>query len=269
MPLRLRRRGERTSTHEQQARDDIARLTASRRAIAEAYEVERRRIERDLHDGTQQHLVAALMLLGEAQLSPALTADPALGDLVAQAKSAVAQGLDSLRVTVRGIHPRTLTDLGLEAALREAAGASPAPVAVVCPHPLPQLPASLLAAAYFFACEVMTNAAKHAPGAPVSVLLAADQHLHVSVVDEGPGGARVVDGHGLAGMRERLAAFGGTLDVASPAGGPTQVRATFPLLLDAGQSALAPPEAGAPTTTGAHPAAASAPTSPTAPKDPA
>lgn len=221
-----------------QAARRIAELTASRRVIVDAYEVERRRIERDLHDGTQQYLVAAAMKLGEAQLSPAVAADPQLRALLSQAQSAIGQGLNALRTTVRGIHPQILTQQGLAAALHDVAVAAASPVRIVCPHPLPVLPEGVLAAGYFFACEAIANATKYAPGAPITVLLAADDRLRVSVVDAGPGGARMVAGHGLAGMRERLAAVGGELTLSSPPGGPTQVAASLPLLLHRGESAV-------------------------------
>ena len=229
------------TSHEALASRRIAELTASRREIVTAYEVERRRIERDLHDGAQQQLVVGLMKLGEAQLSPAVTADPALANLLGEAKAAIAGGLDSLRTTVHGIHPRVLTDLGLEAALRDAvdrADGIGGTVRVVCPHPLPVLPEGVLAAAYFFALEAMTNALKHAPGAQVTVLLTVDESLRVCVVDTGSGGARLRPGHGLAGMRERLAAFGGDLLLSSPPGGPTRVAARLPLLLARGESGI-------------------------------
>lgn len=217
----------------------IAALTASRRVIVDAYEVERRRIERDLHDGTQQYLVAAAMKLGEARLAPAVAQDPALARLLAEAQDALARGLDALRATVRGIHPQVLVEQGLAAALADVARASATPVRIVCPHRLPALPAGVLAASYFFACEAIANATKYAPGAPITVLLGTDSHLRVSVVDAGPGGARLVPGHGLSGMRERLAAFGGELTISSPLGGPTQVVAAVPLLLHRGEPGLA------------------------------
>ncbi|MFT3875072.1 MAG: histidine kinase [Propioniciclava sp.] len=220
---------------EQDAARQIAALTASRRVIVDAYEVERRRIERDLHDGTQQYLVAALMKLGEARMAPSVAADPWLGRLLAEAQDALGRGLDSLRATVRGIHPQVLVEQGLEAALADVAQGAASPVRIVCPHPLPSLPEGVLATGYFFACEAIANATKYAPGAPITVLLATDTHLRVSVVDAGPGGARLVPGHGLAGMRERLAAFGGDVTISSPAGGPTQVVATVPLLLHRGE----------------------------------
>ena len=217
----------------------VAELTASRRVIVDAYEIERRRIERDLHDGTQQYLVAAAMMLGEARTSTGVAADPQLAELLGQAQQALAKGLDALRATVRGIHPQVLVERGLAAALADVAQASAAEVRIVCPHPLPRLPEGVLAASYFFACEAIANAAKHAPGALVTVLLTTDSHLRVSVVDAGPGGALLRPGHGLAGMRERLAAFGGALTISSPPGGPTQVVASLPLLLNRGEPGVA------------------------------
>ncbi|VEI14919.1 Redox sensor histidine kinase response regulator devS [Actinomyces viscosus] len=183
------------------------------------------------------------MKLGEAQLSPAVTADPALAGLLDEAKAAVAGGLDSLRTTVRGIHPQVLTDLGLAAAVHDAADRADGTgrtVRVVCPHPLPTMPEGVIAAAYFFALEAMTNALKYAPGAEVTILLTVDKILRVCVVDTGPGGARLQPGHGLVGMRERLAAFGGELLLSSPPGGPTQVAAHLPLLLVRGESGIGP-----------------------------
>ncbi|WP_296139456.1 sensor histidine kinase [uncultured Tessaracoccus sp.] len=239
-PFRSRRRRD-AESHEAAAARRIAELTESRRVIVDAYEVERRRIERDLHDGAQQYLVAALMQLGEARLSPALDDDPQLAHLLAETQATVQAGLDALRATVRGIHPQALVELGLEAALDDVAASVDDDVRIICPNPLPTLPEGVLAAAYFFAVEAITNARKHAPGAPVTVLLVADQDLRVSCVDHGPGGARVVDGHGLAGMRERLAAFGGEVTISSPDGGPTQVAATIPLLLDRGAPGVAIP----------------------------
>lgn len=241
-PFRRRAQGEsvsRASSHEAEAARRIEELTASRRVIVDAYEVERRRIERDLHDGAQQYLVAAMMQLGQARLSPSLEHDPELASCLAAALSTLQQGLDALRATVRGIHPQALVELGLEAALTDVAEAAVDDVRIVCPNPLPKLAEGVLAAGYFFAVEAITNARKHAPGAPVTVLLIADQDLRVSVVDHGPGGARIVEGRGLAGMKERLAAFGGRLSVLSPDGGPTQVAAAIPLLLHRGEGSLA------------------------------
>ncbi|QPK79492.1 sensor histidine kinase [Corynebacterium lizhenjunii] len=220
-----------TRSNEARQAEIIAQLTASRRAIADAYEVERARIERDLHDGAQQYLVAASIKLGEAQL----TATGPTAELIAAAKDNIDAGLRALRTTVHGIHPQVLADHGLVAALADAAFPN---VRIHAPHPLPQLSPSVLAAGYFFATEAVTNALKYAPDAPVSVLVTADAALHITVVDEGPGGAHLIPGHGLAGMAQRLEAFGGSVEVSSPNGGPTRVAGSIPLLLERGETAV-------------------------------
>lgn len=235
------RRRRRIESNEAEAARRIAELTDSRRTIVEAYEVERRRIERDLHDGAQQYLVAAAMKLGEAQLSPVLAGDPGAAQLLRDAATAIQEGLLALRRTIQGIHPQLLAQQGLVSALEEVAATAANRVRIVAPHPLPELPEGVLAVGYFLACEAIGNAAKYAPGAEVSVLLASDRHLLVSVVDSGPGGATFIPGHGLAGMRERLAAVGGRLELSSPTGGPTQVSATIPLLLARGESGVVLP----------------------------
>lgn len=222
----------------------VSELTESRREIVAAFEIERRRIERDLHDGAQQYLVTASMDVGEADL----TLDSAVMDgtvdpekmrevrrLLAKAQDDAEAALRALRHTVAGIHPKVLSDLGLESAVRDLAAASPLEVTVRCPHGLPAMTEGVIAAGYFMVSEALTNTAKHAPGARVSILLAADADLHISVIDDGPGGAVVLPDHGLAGMRERLAAFGGTFTVSSPPGGPTTVIAQIPLLLRRGE----------------------------------
>lgn len=225
---------------------EIAQLTDSRREIVSAFEIERRRIERNLHDGAQQHLVASGMAIGEAQflvdMADAEGLPEALADLPGVLSRALAMNeaaLKALRETVNEIHPKVLSDLGLERAVRSAAERCATPVRVIVPHPLPDMPEGVMAAAYFMASEALTNVAKYAPGSRVTLLLAADTDLKVSVVDDGPGGAEIKPGHGLAGLRERLAAFGGNLTVNSPVGGPTAVVGTIPLLLRRGETAIA------------------------------
>ena len=207
----------------------------SRRVIVKAFEIERRRIERDLHDGAQQHLVSATMKLGEASLllEQGGTADGlgVLAPLLEDAHRDAEQALRTLRDTVSGIHPQVLTDLGLLAAVTDMAERSGVKVIVRSPHWLPEIPEEVAAVAWFFCSEALTNIAKHAPGASATLLLGADKDLHVSVMDDGPGGANLRDGGGLVGMRERLAAFGGSMGLASPAGGPTTLSARIPLLL--------------------------------------
>lgn len=222
---------------------EISNLTESRREIVQAFEIERRRIERDLHDGTQQHLVASGMAIGEAVFMVETAGDlpEALADLpgvLARALNSNETALKTLRDTVNQIHPKVLSDLGLERAIRDAAERSSANARVLVPHPLPKLPEGVMAAAYFLVTESLTNLVKYAPNSAATVLLAADESLKVSVVDDGPGGAEIIPGGGLAGLKERLAAFGGTLSVHSPIGGPTTVAGSIPLLLRRGESGI-------------------------------
>lgn len=202
----------------------------SRRVIVAAFEIERRRIERDLHDGTQQYLVAATMKLGEAGLmleqnigGPDVS-EP-VASLVEGAHQDALGALRTLRATVSGIHPQMLSDLGLHAAVTDLADRSGVNVMVRCPHRLPNMPEEVAAVAWFFCSEALTNVAKHAPDATATLLLVADEDLHASIIDDGPGGAHLRDGGGLVGMRERLAAFGGAMELSSPAGGPTTLSA--------------------------------------------
>ena len=222
----------------------LSQLTESRREIVAAFEIERRRIERDLHDGAQQYLVTASMDVGEADLvlDSACQGETVDRDLVREARRLLGKAQDdaeaalrALRHTVAGIHPKVLSDMGLESAVRDIAASSSIAVTVRCPNPLPEMTEGVIAAGYFMVSEAITNAAKHAPGADVSVLLAADADLRITVIDAGPGGAEIHPDHGLAGMRERMAAFGGSLTVTSPVGGPTTVAARIPLLLRLGE----------------------------------
>lgn len=207
--------------------EEVAELTESRREIVAAFEIERRRIERDLHDGAQQFLVTASMDVGEASLllDSATVGDRVVPERMAQVRRLLDKAQDdseaalrSLRSTVAGIHPKILSDLGLEAAVQSLCSLSSLDVVLRVPHPLPAMPEGVVAAGYFLVCESLTNAAKYAPGARVTVLLAADESLHVSVSDEGPGGAVIRPDGGLSGMRERLAAFGGTMGSCQPRG---------------------------------------------------
>ncbi len=218
----------------------VRELRASRLEIVTAFEIERRRIERDLHDGAQQHLVAASLKLGEAAYLLGVEDSDVrqVASLLGEAQDATESSLSALRATVSGIHPTVLSDLGLHAAVVDLADHSALDVTIRCPHVLPPAPAPVAAAAYFLVSEALTNIAKHAPQASATVLLAADEHLHVSIVDNGPGGAHMQPGHGLSGLSERLDAFGGSLMVTSPTGGPTTLKARLPLLLETGQSGI-------------------------------
>ncbi|MDO5729194.1 MAG: histidine kinase [Actinomycetaceae bacterium] len=223
----------------------IQELTDSRRAIVEAFEIERRRIERDLHDGAQQFLVAANMKMGEAnlilQMAQSQPSEQDLADITAlldQAQDETDRAMAALRETVTGLHPKLLSDKGLEAAVKDIAMRCPVPVEVRVPHALPDLPDGIRSAAYFLINEALTNIVKYAPDAAATVLITASTHLRISIVDTGEGGAELTPGHGLDGLRQRLGAFGGTLTVSSPAGGPTVIQAVIPLLLEAGESSI-------------------------------
>jgi signal transduction histidine kinase len=203
----------------------VADLRRSRVQLVDAFETERRRIERDLHDGVQQRLVALTMTLGRAELDVA--EGPGL-DLVRRAHAEAEAALEELRGTVRGIHPRVLVDHGLAAAVHEVADRCSVPVSVDIGL-TGRLPAPVEAAAYFVASEALTNVDRHARARRAEVhAWLRDGSLVLSVVDDGVGGARPVAGSGLAGLAVRLEALGGRLRVTSPAGGPTEIRMECP-----------------------------------------
>jgi signal transduction histidine kinase len=199
----------------------VEELDRSRTRLVDAFEIERRRIERDLHDGVQLRLVGLTMTLGMAELDA--PEGPTL-ELLRRAHREAEACLDELRATVRGIHPRVLVDHGLAAAVHEVADRSPVPVQVDIALP-ERLPGPVEAAAYFVVSEALTNAARHAHARHVGVQgVVHDGRLVVSVTDDGVGGASVEGGTGLAGLVTRLDALHGTLSVSSPPGGPTVVR---------------------------------------------
>jgi PAS domain S-box-containing protein len=204
-----------------------AELRRSRARLVEtAYEA-RRLIERDLHDGAQQQLVSVAMTLASARA--ALGAEPGeAGELLEEALTELKAATAELRELARGIHPAVLTEGGLEPALRGLVRRSPLPTQLAA-VPEGRFPAAVEAAAYFVVAEALTNAARHAAGASaveVAVLLE-DGSVAVMVGDDGPGGARL-DGGGLGGLADRVAALGGQLTVTSPAGAGTTVRAVIP-----------------------------------------
>jgi signal transduction histidine kinase len=216
---------------EEELRRNVAELRRSRLDLVDAFETERARIERHLHDGVQQRLVGLTMTLGLAEL------DLPEGEgrrLVVKAHSEAEAALADLREAVRGIHPRVLVDHGLEAAVREVADRSPLPVSVRMALPS-RLPRPIEAAAYFVVSEALGNVAKHAQATRCEVegWIAADR-LVVVITDDGVGGASFegAGGTGLTGLVTRLDALGGTLDLSSPPGGPTRLRMECPCRLD-------------------------------------
>ncbi len=202
-------------------------LTRSRARLIDAFEVERRRIERDLHDGAQQRLLRLAMTLGMARLEVRDNPEAAQA-LVDQAAEQAKAALAELRELVRGIHPQILTERGLPAALTELAdsAAIPLTIAVDVPH---RLPSTVESAAYFVVAEALTNAVKHAKAHQIRVTGGLDgTTLVVEVRDDGVGGADPDSGTGLAGLADRVDALAGSLVLASPPGGPTVLRLELP-----------------------------------------
>jgi signal transduction histidine kinase len=204
----------------------LVEVTRSRARLADAFELERRRIERDLHDGAQQRLVALTVALGMARLD--LPSDSAAAEQVSAAHEHARQALTELRELIRGVHPQVLTDRGLPAAVADAAGRSPVPVEVDVDLPR-RLPGAVEVAAYFAVCEALANVVKHSRATTSSVrarLL--DDLLVVEVHDDGVGGADPAAGGGLAGLADRIAVADGRLLLSSPPGGPTLLRMEIP-----------------------------------------
>ncbi|MEE1742661.1 sensor histidine kinase [Streptomyces sp. BE147] len=209
----------------------LEELRTSRASLTAAFEFERQRIERDLHDGAQQELVAVVMRLGmlEATATAAAADQERIVRLARQAQSHAERALERLRDTVRDIHPRELSDLGLIAAVRELAARSPLRVELNSTGDDAQLSSPTATAVYFTVSEALTNISKHAGVGSARVdLRCATTDVHVRVHDDGVGGARINAGSGLAGLRERMRSVGGNLEILSPPGGGTLVVASAP-----------------------------------------
>jgi signal transduction histidine kinase len=200
---------------------------AQQRILAAADE-ERRRIERDLHDGAQQRLVAVTLTLRLAEAR--LASDPASAkQLIAQAREEAQYAIEELRELARGIHPALLSDHGLAAALEALATRAPVPVEVsgVPSHPLCE---AIEAAAYYVTAEALTNVAKYAHATHAFVRLSLeDDCLRLQVRDDGIGGADPSTGSGLRGLRDRVDALDGHLELDSPPGGGTTVTVEIPV----------------------------------------
>ncbi|MBB3676276.1 signal transduction histidine kinase [Modestobacter versicolor] len=205
----------------------VAQLTATRAAALDAHATELRRIERSLHDGTQNRLVAVTVLLGAARR--AVPRDPAAAEeILERAQSAAEQALAELRSVARGILPPVLADRGLAGALSGLAATSAVPCQVDVDVPV-RCAASVEATAYFLVAEALTNASRHSGATRVAVAVhTRDGQLCVSVTDDGAGGAVEGAGSGLVGIRRRVEAHDGTLTLTSPPGGPTTLTAELP-----------------------------------------
>ncbi len=207
-------------------RDRLEQLRASRARLVEAGDAERRRLERDLHDGAQSRLVALALLLRSAQTRAA--ADRELAALLRRAQDELQTSLSELRELARGIHPSVLTDRGLEPALQALVSRAPVPVTVEADG-ADRLPGAVESAAYFVVSEALANVAKYAGATQATVAVRrVNGRVTVEVADDGVGGADAARGSGLRGLADRVAALDGTLSLDSPSGRGTRLRAEIP-----------------------------------------
>ena len=205
----------------------LEELRASRVRLVEAGDAERRRLERDLHDGAQARLVGLALLLRAARTRA--DPDPQLAELLDRAQEELQTGLAELRELARGIHPAVLTERGLEPALQSLVARAPVPVSVeaACDG---RLPANVESAAYFVVSEALANVAKYARATHARVAVRrANGRVTVEVADDGVGGADAAGGSGLRGLADRVAALDGTLSLDSPPGRGTRLHAEIPV----------------------------------------
>jgi signal transduction histidine kinase len=206
----------------------VEHLTQTRAGVVDAADAERRRLERDLHDGTQQRLVSLAMNLGMARAQATTTqeARQAIADAHEEAKAA----LTELRDLIRGLHPAVLEDRGLDAALSGLVARSPVPARLTVDlDPSRRPPPVVEAVAYFVVSEGLANVAKHAQASQAEVFVQrAGDRLHVIISDDGVGGADPSRGTGLAGLARRASSVDGTFEIDSPPGGPTLLTVDLP-----------------------------------------
>ncbi|RKN43074.1 sensor histidine kinase [Streptomyces hoynatensis] len=205
----------------------VTALTRTRADVLQAHSAELRRIERDLHDGTQARLVAIAMRLAVAGES--FAADPdAAAALVRQAHAETEDAMTELRSVIRTIYPPVLADQGLAGALGTLATRAGVPTRIDV-GPLGEIPAAVEAVAYFAVTEALANVARHSRASRASVRVSRDGAvLRAEMSDNGTGGADAARGSGLDGMRRRAAALDGTLEISSPPGGPTVITVELP-----------------------------------------
>ncbi|MFI6335974.1 sensor histidine kinase [Streptomyces sp. NPDC050535] len=205
----------------------VAQLTSTRAAALDAHATELRRIERSLHDGTQNRMVAVTVLLGAARR--AVERDPSGADaMLEQAQGAAEQALAELRAVVRSILPPVLTDRSLTDALSGLAAGCPVPCRIDADVPQ-RFAASVEATAYFVVAEALTNITKHSGARQATVMVRRrEDRLLLRITDDGRGGADEAGGSGLVGIRRRTEAHDGTFALASPPGGPTTMEVSLP-----------------------------------------
>ena len=207
----------------------VGELERSRAAVVVSAEEERRRIERDLHDGAQQRLVALAMQLGRAKSRFGTDPEGARA-LLDEAHNEAKLALAELRDLARGLHPAVLTDRGLDAALSGLAARAPIPVVVEVDPAAGAKPVPVVdAIAYFVVAEALTNVAKHSHASRAAVVVRRlDGMLRIVVTDDGVGGADPANGTGLRGLADRVSGVDGRLHVDSPSGGPTVLTVELP-----------------------------------------
>lgn len=213
---------------EARVQEQLEEVRTSRARITAAADSARKKIERDIHDGSQQQLVAAVMALQAA--ADRLDAESDVAEELDAVMAQLTTAIDELRELARGIHPAVLTERGLKSALAALARRSAIPVQLDISLLTERLSESVEAAAYFIASEAIANAQTHSNSSEIELKVhQSSDLLTVSVIDNGIGGASVDSGTGMAGMRDRAETAGGTLEVRSPDGGPTDVTAKLPL----------------------------------------
>jgi signal transduction histidine kinase len=209
-------------------RRQLEEVRASRARIVAAGDAERRRVERDLHDGAQQRLVDVALAIGEAQSQLRSGNEAATGQTLSEASEGLRAALAELRELARGIHPAILTEEGLDAAVTALAARSRVPVRVSTGN-VGRLPPTVEATTYFVVAESLANVAKHAEAGSVRVTMARrDGVVEVEIADDGRGGADASKGSGLRGIDDRAAALGGHLSVMSELGEGTRIRVEIP-----------------------------------------
>jgi len=204
----------------------VEHLTQTRAGVVDAADAERRRLERNLHDGTQQRLVSLAVQLGMARANPAGAAQA--HQVIAEAHEEAKATLAELRNLIRGLHPPVLEDRGLDAALSGVTARMPIPVRLTVDVPR-RPPPTIEAVAYFVVSEGLTNITKHAQATQAEVFVQrAGDRLHIIVSDDGVGGADPARGTGLAGLAKRAESVDGTFEIASPPAGPTLLTVDLP-----------------------------------------
>jgi signal transduction histidine kinase len=210
-----------------EVRAQLVEVRASRARILAAGDEERKRLERDLHDGAQQRLLATRLALQLAR-GGLERGNGEVGGLIDEADAELKDALEDIRALARGLHPAILSDEGLAAALATLARRSQVPVEIVS-VPADRLPIAVETATYFLVAEALANAAKYADASHVRIAVGIERHEAVIRIDyDGRGGAAVIPGGGLAGLRDRIDAVDGHLTVTSRAGAGTHLRAEIP-----------------------------------------